>query len=292
MKQKYSTLISLFLIVLSILPAFLQAQETHRVSENGRPPNVIILLADDLGYGDLSCYGSQSIETPHIDALAASGTRFTRFYAGSAVCTPSRACLLTGKFPLRFDIRRHFSDVAGRCLPVSATTLPELLKTAGYATAHIGKWHLGGLLPGDYEARMAGETARPGPLQHGFDHYLCNMEGPLRQVLLRERRLYREGGHSMIRDDQRLPPDDRHWTDIKIDEAIRMLEDWKDDEQPFFLNLWFDVPHTPYEPAPEPHLSKYAKRSEESRVGKECVRTCRYRWSPYHEKKKIIKIHK
>src|SRR3546814_2570351 len=76
MKQKYSTLISLFLIVLSILPAFLQAQETHRVSENGRPPNVIILLADDLGYGDLSCYGSQSIETPHIDALAASGTRF------------------------------------------------------------------------------------------------------------------------------------------------------------------------------------------------------------------------
>src|SRR3546814_8172924 len=86
---------------------FLQAQETHRVSENGRPPNVIILLADDLGYGDLSCYGSQSIETPHIDALAASGTRFTRFYAGSAVCTPSRACLLTGKFPLRFDIRRQ-----------------------------------------------------------------------------------------------------------------------------------------------------------------------------------------
>jgi len=225
----------------------------------GRPPNVIILLADDLGYGDLSCYGSQSIETPHIDALAAEGMRFTRFYAGSAVCTPSRACLLTGKFPLRFDIRRHFSDKDGRYLPEKPVTLPELLKHAGYATAHIGKWHLGGLQPHNIEARQAGRPSAPGPLQHGFDHYLANVEGPVRQVLLRERRLYREGGHYMYRNDEKAPDDSRHWTDLKIEEAIRLLENWKTEDQPFFLNLWFDVPHTPYEPAPEPHLSNYRK---------------------------------
>ena len=74
------------------------------------PPNIIILLADDLGYGDLSIYGSQSIETPNIDALAREGMRFSQFYSGSAVCSPSRACLLTGKYPLRYDIRQHFND--------------------------------------------------------------------------------------------------------------------------------------------------------------------------------------
>lgn len=222
-------------------------------------PNVIILLADDLGYGDLSCYGSQSVNTPHIDALAAEGMRFTRFYAGSAVCTPSRACLLTGKFPLRYDIRGHFSDVDGRFLPEQAVTLPELLKEAGYATAHIGKWHLGGLQPHNFEARRAGKASAPGPLQHGFDHYLANIEGPVRQVLLRERRLYREGGSYMFRNDEQVPPDSTHWTDLKIEEAIRLVETWQAGDQPFFLNLWFDVPHTPYEPAPEPHLSRYEK---------------------------------
>src|SRR3546814_13070648 len=99
MKQKYSTLISLFLIVLSILPAFLQAQETHRVSENGRPPNVIILLADDLGYGDLSCYGSQSIETPHIDALRLRARVLTGFMRGRRYGHPSAPPCLQESFP-------------------------------------------------------------------------------------------------------------------------------------------------------------------------------------------------
>lgn len=237
--------------------------EKSVVADNTVPPNVIILLADDLGYGDLSCYGSQSIETPNIDALAAEGMRFTRFYSGSAVCTPSRACLLTGKFPLRFNIRRQFSDKAGQFLPESATTLPELLKDAGYATAHIGKWHLGGLRIADIEGREAGQPADPGPLQHGFEHYLCNIEGPVRRVVIRERRLYREGGKYMIRNDRRAAEDSRHWTDIKIDEAISLIENWEKGDQPFFLNLWFDAPHAPYEPAPEPHLSKYKRLGAE-----------------------------
>lgn len=220
-------------------------------------PNVIILLADDLGYGDLSAYGSQSIETPHLDALAAEGIRLTQFYAGSAVCTPSRSCLLTGKFPLRYNIRSHFTDNQEH-LPESAVTLAEVLQEAGYRTAHIGKWHLGGLRPTDYETRSAGRPANPGPLQHGFEHSLTSIEGsPIRPELIRERRLYREGGRYMVRNDQRAEPTDRHWTEIKIDEAIHLVDRYTEQNAPFFLNLWFDVPHTPYEPAPEPHLSKY-----------------------------------
>lgn len=208
-------------------------------------------------YGDLSSYGSTSIETPHLDALADEGIRLTNFYTGSAVCTPSRACLLTGKFPLRFNIRRHFSDNQEH-LPESTQTLAEILEADGYRTAHIGKWHLGGLRPMDYEARSAGVAANPGPLQHGFEHSLTSIEGaPIRPELIRERQLYRKGGHYMVRNDKRAEPDDRHWTEIKVDEAIGLIDTYTEAEAPFFLNLWFDVPHTPYEPAPEPHLSKY-----------------------------------
>ncbi|MDO6603883.1 sulfatase family protein [Arenibacter palladensis] len=222
-------------------------------------PNIIILLADDLGYGDLSIYGSQSIETPNIDALAREGMRFSQFYSGSAVCSPSRACLLTGKYPLRYDIRQHFNDNEEH-LPETSITLPELLRDNGYKTVHIGKWHLGGLRPIDYEARAAGNTANPGPLQHGFDHYLSSIEGaPIRPKLLKERKLYREGGKYMIRNDRRADTIYKHWTEIKVDEAISKIDIYQNENAPFFVNLWFDVPHTPYEPAPEPHLSKYKK---------------------------------
>ena len=223
-----------------------------------QPTNVIVLLADDLGYGDLSCYGSQSIETPHIDALARRGMRFTQFYSASAVCSPSRAALLTGRYPLRYGITGHFTDNREH-LPPGSTTLAELLGEAGYRTVHIGKWHLGGLRPRDYEAREAGRVAGPGPLQHGFAHSLTSIEGaPIRPQLITERQLYRRGGHYMVRNDRRAPETDRHWTDIKVDEAIEQIGVARKEGRPFYLNLWFDVPHTPYEPAPEPHLSKYA----------------------------------
>ncbi len=220
-------------------------------------PNILILLADDLGYGDLSAYGSQSIETPHLDSLASAGVKFTRFYAGSAICSPSRACILTGKFSLRFNARRYFNDKEMH-LPPESVTLPEILKQEGYQTAHIGKWHLGGLRPMDYEARQAGEEALPGPLEHGFDYYLTNVEGdPIRPRLINERKLYREGGKYLIENDQRLPERDEHWTEIKVSKAIELTDGWKKQDKPFYLQIWFDVPHTPYEPAPEPHLSKY-----------------------------------
>ena len=127
-----------------------------------RPPNVVVIFCDDLGYGDLGCYGHPAIRTPHLDRMAAEGMRFTDFYSAAPVCTPSRAALLTGRLPLRSgmtsDTRRVlFPDSAGG-LPETEVTLAEVLKERGYATACVGKWHLG---------------HRPQylPTRHGFDSY-------------------------------------------------------------------------------------------------------------------------
>ncbi len=222
-------------------------------------PNLILILADDMGYADPACFGGTAVPTPHLDALARSGTKLTRFYAAAAVCTPTRASILSGRYPLRFDIRKHFPDDESH-LPRGVATLPALLRAAGYATAHVGKWHLGGL-----HLAHARDRARaiPGPREHGFDHYLCqNEEQPLRGKLGSTRRLYRDGGTCLLRDDQPVTEDDpyyrAHLTDIVGDEGIRLVERFHREGRPFFLNLWHLVPHTPYEPGTEPHYRQTA----------------------------------
>ncbi len=224
-------------------------------------PNLILLLADDLGYADLSAFGSEAVRTPHIDKLAQGGMKFTQFYAASAVCTPTRASVLTGRYPLRFDIHRHFPDDESH-LPRGVMTLPGLLKRACYQTAHVGKWHLGGLHLKHIRDRA---HSIPGPQQHGFDHYLCqNEEQPLRGKLGRARRLYRDGGTCLIRDERQVGPDhpyyNRHFTDINGDETMALIRRFQKTNRPFFINVWWLVPHMPYEPAPEPHWSRTAQR--------------------------------
>lgn len=266
--MKHTFLLSIVSVVFALVG------QTSEVNAQDRP-NIILLLADDLGYGDLSCFGSPAVKTPHLDRLAKEGMKFTRFYAASAVCSPTRASVLTGRYPLRFDITKHFND-RNRWLPKSATTVAELLKGAGYNTAHVGKWHLGGLHVNKEGRRL---NNQPGPRQHGFDFYQTQIEQqPIRGQMGKNQTLFRQGGTVLLRNDRRVGKKDpyysKHLTDANGDFALEMIEKLAAKDKPFFLNVWWLVPHKPYEPAPEPHWSdaKATGISEDQRRFRSMVR--------------------
>src|SRR3954471_21003842 len=132
-----------------------------------RTPNIVVILADDIGYGDLSCYGATKVKTPNLDRLAKEGMRFTGAYAPSAVCTPTRYAMLTGQYAWRHPPgSRILSGVAPLCVKPGTVTVPSLLKKGGYTTGVVGKWHLG---LGDPEPDFNAEL-KPGPRGVGFDY--------------------------------------------------------------------------------------------------------------------------
>lgn len=130
-------------------------------------PNIVLINTDDLGYGDVGCYGATKVKTPNIDRLAKEGRRFTDAHSASAVCTPSRYALLTGEYPLRRNVYGPAMFRGGLVIDTKKATVASVLKEAGYATACIGKWHLGF---GEKAPDWNGEL-KPGPLELGFDHY-------------------------------------------------------------------------------------------------------------------------
>jgi len=233
---------------------------SHVTAAADRPPNVVLVLVDDLGWKDLGCEGSRFYETPHVDALAAQGMRFTQAYAACAVCSPTRSAVLTGKYPARLGITdwirpRHGRDeeeyrkskVGGFVgngnrdlltpanrfeLDLDEMTLAERLKTAGYATCHVGKWHLGdpGHLPTDQGFdRNAGGYDFGSPPSY-FDPY-ANKKLP-------------EGIPT-------LPPrkDGEYLAEREADEAVDFIREHKD--KPFFLSYWPYEVHTPLQAKPD-----------------------------------------
>lgn len=199
-------------------------------SASTRKPNIIVILADDLGYGDLGSYGARAIRTPNLDRMAAEGARLTTFYASASVCTPSRAGLLTGRYPIRTGLAKDVirqTDTHG--LPLSEITIAEALKP-DYATALVGKWHLGHVAP-----------FWP-PTQHGFDVFF----GLPYSHDMKPLSLYtKEPGVELTSED---PAMDK-LTDRFFQRGFRYIEENRD--RPFFLMLTLTAPHIPLDPHPD-----------------------------------------
>lgn len=206
----------------------------HAESEGapqGRKPNILFVMADDLGYADLSCYGRTEYRTPVLDRLAQQGIRFTQAYANSAVCTATRVALITGRYQYRLPVgleeplaspARHIG------LPPGHPTLPSLLKQAGYGTALVGKWHMG-WLP-DFS-----------PLKSGYDHFYGFRAGAVDYFT----HGYRTGPDLWDGD---VPVEEHGYlTDLLATKAIGLIGDYAEARQSFFLSLHFNAPHWPWE---------------------------------------------
>ena len=196
-----------------------------------RPPNIVIVLADDLGYGDLSCYGAPSLRTPHLDRLASEGLRFTSFYAPAEKCTPSRAGLLTGRYAIRSGMSHVLYQASPGGLPSSEITIATALKRRGYATAHIGKWHLGG---------GRDVTDAPKFAAYGYDVGLGTYESPEPAAPLGLKSV----PWGKEREPQQVARHDR--TRWMVDETLAFTK--RSGTKPWLVNLWLDDVHTPYRP--------------------------------------------
>lgn len=207
-------------------------------------PNIIVILADDLGYGELSSYGAKDVKTPHLDALAAAGMTFTQFYANSPVCSPTRAALLTGRYPdlvgVPGVIRTHAENNWGALSP-TARLLPSLLKQGGYHTAIVGKWHLGLASP---------DT----PTERGFD-FFHGFLGDMMDDYYHHRR---HNNNYLRRNLQTIDPQG-HATDLFSQWAIDYLTERRGKPRPFFLYLAYNAPHDPIQP-PKEWLEKVKQR--------------------------------
>ena len=233
-------------------------------SQNKQRPNIVLIMADDLGYGDVGCYGCSDIRTPAIDGLAAEGVRFTTFYSNAPECTPTRTALLTGRYQHRVgglecalgigNVGRYDDAIRLRRtndmgLPVEEISIARMLKDAGYATAISGKWHLG------YEQKFF-------PLKHGFDSWFGPVGGAVDYFHHIE-----YTGEPALYENERPVKREGYLTDLITDEAVGFIQ--RKAKKPFFLYVAYTAPHTPYQgpgdKKPEPVAqADYNKGSRET----------------------------
>jgi arylsulfatase len=210
------------------------AASTFPALAAARRPNIVVVYCDDLGYGDLGCYGHPAMKTPNLDRMAAEGTRFTQFYSAAPVCTPSRASLMTGRYPMRVGLPRVLMPGANTGINASETTVAEVLRSEGYSTKCIGKWHLG-------------DKPEYLPTRHGFDSYFgipySNDMSPTPGPGAPGRK--EDPPLPLIRDDRTVEtePDQTRLTQRYTDEAVRFIREQK--AKPFFLYYAQTFPHVP-----------------------------------------------
>lgn len=223
--------------------AALVAAGPARAHNPARKPNILYIMADDMGYADLSCYGRREYRTPVLDHLASQGMMFTHAYANSAVCTATRVALITGRYQYRLPIGLQ-EPLGGQDvgMPPEHASLPSLLKKAGYATSLIGKWHLGSL-------------PKYGPQQSGYDEFWGLRGGGIDYFS------HGFNGNHDLWDGPTQVHETGYVTDMMADRTIQTLEKRKADGKPFLISLHFTAPHWPWEANDEDG------RAESARIG-------------------------
>ncbi len=214
-----------FFSILLVATAWTTPVEAQRAADrSARKPNVVLIMMDDMGYGDLGSYGASDVRTPNIDRLARQGVRLTDSYSNGHVCTPTRAALISGRYPQRFGLERALTDAPADSalgLPVSGTSLPALLKASGYATGLIGKWHLG------FQRGFS-------PQAHGFDEFFGFLAGAHDYYL-----------GNVIQDTTHIPLTG-YLTDEITKHALGFIE--RHAGRPFFVEVAFNAVHWPFQP--------------------------------------------
>lgn len=237
----------LFLLVLLVGSLYAHGTKEPPAPAQTRRPNIIFILADDLGWGDLSVYGHDRLKTPNLDRMAAQGTLFTNFYVNGSVCSPSRCAFFTGQYPARHRIHGHYAAPKqntdrgmSQWLDPKVPNAAALLKGAGYRTAHIGKWHLSPVKGGTSESS---DPAQPKLTDYGFD-FIGSGEGPTGNAVSKDDPYYRARSSALF-----------------VDEALQFIGTNQD--KPFYVQLWMLVPHAVLNPTEE-QMKPFARFSPAS----------------------------
>jgi len=221
-----------FLRMLGFAAASTFVSRTVLGGQNGRRrPNVVLIFTDDQGSIDLNCYGAKDLITPNLDRLAREGTRFTQFYVGAPVCSPSRAALMTGRYPQRAGVPGNVSSQpgGGKAMPTEQVTIAEMMKAAGYTTGHVGKWHLG-------------YTPQTMPNAQGYDYSFGHMGGCIDNY---SHYFYWQGPnrHDLWRNGREVWQDGEFFGDLMVEECKRFID--HNQGRPFFLYWAINMPHYP-----------------------------------------------